>query len=53
MELQFNDFTIEFELCGNRANPRDLIAATGLVILVKLDWPSMTLKLYGWIKKKQ
>ena len=40
----------------NKANLRDLIAATGLVILLKLDWngqffASVTLRFDGWPRK--
>ena len=36
-ELQQGEVSIEFELQANKTNLRDLIAATGLVILLKLD----------------
>ena len=43
IQPKFGDFFVphdleNWQLTLNKANPRDLIAATGLVILLKLDW---------------
>ena len=54
--IQTNADLLSIRPSDNKANLRDLIAATCLVILLKLDSifyfsAHMTLKLFGWIKK--
>ena len=51
-----NAITYSYFMLANKANLRDLIAATGLVILLKLDsnrqfFARVTLKFNGWPRK--
>ena len=54
--LFYNSTLVNNKFYYNKANPRDLIAATGLVILLKLDsnrwfFARVTLKFDGWPRK--